>query len=163
MKKQHVVVLDSEERQKLIKLISSGTAPARKLTRARILLKADNAGDRTGWTDKEISEALDVSLATVWRIRRRFAENDVEDAINRRKPCKTDEVKVDNEKEEKLVALAYSSPPEGRDQWSLRLLAKKFTELQYVDTISHETVRTILRRKRVVWNEDMALPTVKEN
>lgn len=142
-KKKYIVSLAPEEREKLQKLISSGEARARKLTRARILLKADE-----GWTDKAISRALDVGTATVGRVRKRFVETGLE-AINRRKGRRRYERKIDGKAEAYLIALACSAPPEGRKRWTLRLLADRLVRLEEVDieSVSHETVRQALKKR----------------
>jgi transposase len=142
-KKKYIVDLTSEEREELEALISSGVAPARKLTRARILLKADE-----GWTDKAISEALDVGTATVERVRKRFVEWGGIKAIERRKPRRQDERKLDGDAEARLITLACSEPPEGRTRWTLQLLADKLVTLEAVDidSISYETVRRVLKK-----------------
>ena len=139
-KKKYIVNLTSEEREALEALISSGIASARKLTRARILLKADE-----DWTDKRISEALDVGTATVERVRKRFVEWGGIKAIERRKPRRRYERKIDGDAEARLVALACSAPPEGRTRWTLQLLADKLVTLEEVDiySVSYETVRKV--------------------
>jgi transposase len=142
-RKKYIVNLTSEEREALETLISSGVASARKLTRARILLKADE-----GWTDKRISEALDVGTATVERLRKRFVEWGGIKAIERRKPRRRYERKIDGDAEARLVALACSTPPEGRTRWTLQLLADKLVTLEEVDidSVSYETVRQVLKK-----------------
>lgn len=142
-KKKYIVNLTSEEREALEALISSGIASARKLTRARILLKADE-----DWTDKRISEALDVGTATVERVRKRFVEWGGIKAIERRKPRRRYERKIDGDAEARLVALACSAPPEGRTRWTLQLLADKLVTLEEVDidSVSYETVRQVLKK-----------------
>lgn len=142
-KKKYIVDLTSEEREELEALISSGVAPARKLTRARILPKADE-----GWTDKAISEALDVGTATVERVRKRFVEWGGIKAIERRKPRRQYERKLDGDAEARLITLACSEPPEGRTRWTLQLLADKLVTLEAVDidSISYETVRRVLKK-----------------
>jgi transposase len=142
-KKKYIVDLTPDERQQLEKLISSGTERARKLARARILLKADE-----GWTDEAISEALGVGTATVERVRKRFVEWGGIAAIERRKPRRRYERKLDGDAEARLIALACSAPPEGRERWTLRLLAEKLVTLEEVDieSISYETVRSVLKK-----------------
>jgi len=143
------VDLTSDEHKKLKKLISSGEAEARKLTRARILLKADES-----WTDKAISEAdkaiseaLDVETAMVGRVRKRFVETGLE-AIHRRKPRWRYERKLDGNAEARLIALTCRAPPEGRKRWTWRLLAERLVTPEEVDieSVSHETVRQVLRK-----------------
>lgn len=145
MRKTYIVTLTEEERRRLTKLVASGKAPARKLTRARVLLKADSGPWGPGWTDRAICEALDVGMATVARVRQRFVENSLEDALNRRKPRRRYERKLDGRAEAHLIALACSEPPAGRKRWSLRLLADKLVMLEEIDTVSHETVRQVLK------------------
>jgi transposase len=142
-KKKFIVDLTAEEREELETLISSGADSARKLTRARILLKADE-----GWTDEAIADALDVGRATVERVRKRFVEWGGISAIERRKLRRRYERKLDGKAEAHLIALACSAPPEGRDRWTLRLLAERVVQLEQVDieSVSHETVRQVLKK-----------------
>ncbi|RMD65787.1 IS630 family transposase [Candidatus Parcubacteria bacterium] len=141
MAKKYIVTLTEEERETLLEMLSSGVHSARKLTRARILLKAD-----AGWEDTEISEALDVSVSTIERVRRRFVEEGLEAALNRRPPRREYRYKLDGEQEAHLIALACSQPPQGHGHWSLRLLADQMVKLEYVESVSHETVRQTLKR-----------------
>ena len=143
--KKYIVNLTNEERTELETLISTGVAPARKLTRARILLKADE-----DWTDQAISEALDVGTATVERVRKRFVEWGGIKAIERRKPRRRYERKLDGEAEAHLIALSCSAPPEGRERWTLQLLADTVVTLDAVDidSVSYETVRRVLKKTR---------------
>jgi transposase len=145
--KRYLVTLTNQERQELHSLINRGKAPARTLTRARILLKADSAQGQTSWTDEEISEALEVHPATVANVRRRFVTEGLDRALHRR-PSGHRPRKLDGEAEAHLIALACSHPPRGQQRWTLRLLANRLVELQYVDTVSHETVRQTLKKPR---------------
>ena len=138
--KRYKVELGSEERTGLQKLISAGVAPARKLTRARILLKVGE-----GLTKSEVSQALDVSLNTVTNVCRSFQEQRVE-AIERKKPDREYEHSLDGEAEAHLVAIACSAAPEGRERWTLRLLQSEMIKRKYVDEVSHETIRTALKK-----------------
>jgi hypothetical protein len=142
-RKKYVVKLKPEERDELGKMLSSGEERVRKLTRARILLKADE-----DWTDAAISQALDVGCTTVERIRRRFVEEGLEVALNRRPSTREYERLIDGKAEAHLIALACSAPPEGHKHWTLRMLAKKLVALEQVDieSISHETVRQVLKK-----------------
>ena len=108
MAKRYIVTLTTEEREMLQSLISSGTERARKLTRARILLKADE-----GWKDKDICRALDVGIATVERVRKRFVLEGLVAALNQRRPNREYSRKLDGEQEARLIALTCGSPPEG--------------------------------------------------
>ena len=147
----YFVKLSAEEREYLSKLISSGEGKARKLTHARILLKAD-----VGYKDKAISEALDVGLATVHRVRKRFAQEGLEAAINPRPPTRTYKRILDGWAEAHLIALACSAPPEGHARWSLRLLAERLVTLDEADveSISYETVRRTLKKKNLSLGSD---------
>lgn len=142
-KKYHVTLTD-DERSMLRDLVSAGKGPARTLTHARILLKADESGD--AWSDEAIRHALDVGLSTVARIRQRFVEEGLEAALERHKPRRDYSHLVDGECEAHLVALVCSAPPVGHKRWTLRLLADKMVERAYIDSISHETVRQVLKK-----------------
>jgi transposase len=146
MRKQHVVVLPEEERARLHTLIGQGTAPARALTHARILLKANQGEAGPGWTDRAIATALEVHHTTVARVRQRYATGGLQAAVDRKAPDRAYRRKLDGEQEAHLVALACSAPPEGRKRWTLRLLAQRLVELEVVDEISYETVRQALQQ-----------------
>ena len=147
--KRYKVTLDAEERQGLSDLIAAGRAAARKLTHARILLKADAAEGGPAWPDGRIADALEVSTATVERVRQRFVEEGLDAALDRkRRERPAREQKLDGRAEARLVALACSAPPQGRAVWTMQLLADKLVELEVVDSISDETVRTALKKTR---------------
>ncbi len=146
MAKKYRVTLTEDERTMLTTLISTGTAPARTLTHARILLKADQAADGPAWTDEAIRDALDVSLSTIARVRERFVEQGLEAALHRRSGPRPQQRRLDGSQEAHLIALTCSAPPSGQEHWSLRLLADKLVELEVVETISHETVRQTLKK-----------------
>jgi transposase len=122
-------------------LIASGTAPARKLAHARILLKADE-----GWTDAQIGEAVDISQPTISRVRKQFVDEGFEAALNRRTTRRVYRSKLDGAQEARLIALACSKPPEGQARWTLRLLADKAVELEITDSLSYQTVRRTLKK-----------------
>lgn len=145
--KKYVVRLTSQERERLSRLIASGKGLARMFARARILLKADVGRHGPAWPDAKISEALEVTVQTVERVRRQLVEEGFE-AVLRRHPYrqKVSRRKVDGEAEAHLVALTCSEPPRGRARWSLRLLADRMVELGYVESVSHETVRRTLKK-----------------
>ncbi len=146
MNKKYRVTLTDEERRMLQELIASGTAAARTLTHARILLKADQSVGGPGWTDEAISEALDIGIATIARVRERFVEESLEAALFRRPTTGHRQRRLDGVQEAHLIALACSPPPTGYERWTLRLLAGKLVELAYVDEVSHETVRQVLKK-----------------
>jgi transposase len=140
MAKKYVVDLTEEERASLQQLLQAGSNRARRLTRARILLLADDDA-----TDEEIVSALKVGRSTVERTRRRFVEGGVERALHDR-PRPGKPRKLNGKQEAMLVALACSDPPEGRQRWTMQLLAGRLVELKVVDAISDETVRLTLKK-----------------
>jgi hypothetical protein len=144
--KVYRVRLAPEERAYLEDLLSKGKAAARTLTHARILLKADEgeAGPRLG--DEAIAEALEVNPSTVERVRIRCVEEGFDAALRPRPSRQVHPRKLDGVQEAHLVALACSPAPDGRNRWSLRLLADKLVELEIVEDISYETVRQTLKK-----------------
>src|ERR1700749_2265331 len=140
--RKYIVTLTTEERDWLRTLIRAGKGSALKLARARVLLKADPPPDGPDWPDQRIAEAVEVGLATVSRVRRRFVELGVAAALERRKPARPSPGRrLDGRAEAKLIALACSAPPEGRTVWTMQLLAGRLVELRVVDSVSDETVR----------------------
>jgi len=146
VRKRHVVVLSEEERARLHTLIGQGVAPARVLTHARILLKANQGEAGPGWTDAAIAAALEVHPTTVARIRMQCVAAGLDAALQRKPPARQYHRRLDGAQEARLVALACSAPPEGHKRWTLRLLADRLVELQVVETISYETVRQALKQ-----------------
>ena len=145
--KKYRVTLTAGEQETLSGLIASGQAAAKKLTHARILLKADQADGGPGWTDQRIAEALEVSVATVERVRQRFVEDGLEAALVRKKQDRPSrQRKLDGAAEARLIALACSKAPAGRVAWTLRMLADKLVELEVVDSVCPETVRQALQK-----------------
>jgi transposase len=147
MAQRYVVSLEEEEREQLSRLIHTGKGAARKLAHARILLRADRAMGEAWPTDEEIADSLDLSVDTVERVRRRFVEEGLDAAIERKPSARAPRLRViDGEAEAKLIALNCGGPPEGRARWTLRLLADKLVELEIVEHVSHETVRVTLKK-----------------
>ena len=146
--KQYPVILDSSQRDYLIDLIGSGRESARKLTRARILLKVSDAGEfGPAYSDKAIKEAVEVSIPTIERTRKTFAREGLTAALNVKKRSKASRPqKFDGEKEAHLIALVCSDAPEGCSRWTLRLLAEKMVELNHFSSISHESIRQVLKK-----------------
>ena len=144
--KHYQVLLDLCQRDYLSDLISSGIESARKLTRARILLKADESEFGPAYADKQIEEAVEVSIPTIERTRKTFVLQGLMAALNAKQRSDTPNLKMDGEKEAHLIALVCSDPPEGRSRWTLRLLAEKMVELEHVSSISHETIRQVLKK-----------------
>jgi transposase len=143
---KYVVRLDPEAREQLLALVHTGRAAAVKLLHARILLKADVDAGARRWTAAEIAEALDTSAATVHRVRQTWVEQGLEAALARKRPTGRQYRTLDGVQEAQLIAVACSAPPEGRVRWTLTLLADKLVELDIVDTISAECVRTTLKK-----------------
>jgi transposase len=138
--KRYVVTLTADERTQLLALTKKGRVAARKLTRAHILLQAD-----AGATQDAIAAALHIGRATVVRICRRCVEEGLEVAL-RDRPRPGAQRKLDGKQEAFLIALACSTPPEGRKGWTMQLLADKLVELRVVDGVSDETVRRTLKK-----------------
>ena len=147
MSKRYVVRLTGEERASLQRLVSAGKAAARKILHAHVLLQADEGSDGPGWPDTQISEALSVHPNTVAGIRERFVERGLEAALNRKKQDRPSRLpKLDGKGEARLIALRCGAPPEGRNGWTLQLLADRLVALQVVDSLSYETVRRTLKK-----------------
>jgi len=145
--KKYVVKLSAEERERLTALIQSGKHPARKLTRARILLKADAGEAGEGWSDSRIAAALDTGLVTVARIRQQLVEEGFEAVLTpKRSPASARQRIFDGAAEAKLTALACSEPPKGRARWTLRLLEDKVVELNIVARVSDNTIGRTLKK-----------------
>ncbi len=144
--KKYIIRLSADERQMLSKLSRSGKAAARKITRARVLLKADAGECGPGWTDRRIAEALDVGVRMIENVRRRCVEEGPEAALGRTWPDRPAQRKLDGAGEARLVAIACSKPPTGRGRWTMRLLADELVVLHVTDSISDETVRRMLKK-----------------
>jgi transposase len=140
MAKKYLVTLTDEERAQLHALTKRGTVSARRLTRAHLLLQAD-----AGLSDEAIAQALHIGTATVERIRKRFVEEGLEAALSER-PRPGGQRKLDGRQEAFLIALACSTPPEGRQCWTMQILADKLVELRVIDAISDETIRRTLKK-----------------
>ncbi len=145
--KKKSVKLTQEQRQQLEQLIGSGTAPARKIMHAHILLKVDGSQEGPDWSDQQIQQAFGVGASTIWRVRRRFLEQGLADALNRRpQPQRPQKRKLHGELEAHLIAITCGEKPEGEGHWSLRLLANKLVEVGEVEQDSYETVRRTLKK-----------------
>ena len=155
--KKYVVKLSDEERQQLNTLIRSGKHAARKLLKARILLKADVSEGGEGWSDSQIAEALDTSVDTVARTRQRLVEEGFEAALAYKySPASARPRIFDGAAEAKLIALACSKPPMGRARWTLQLLEEKVVELSIVERASDNTIGRTLKKAS-------SSPTCKSN
>lgn len=140
------VRLTGEEREELTAIATKGKGNARRLTRARILLLADESRRDGAWKDTDIVQALGVSQRTVERVREKCVLLGVEAALNHTRPKKRKEKLLDGAAEARLVQLACSAAPEGRETWTMQMLADKLIELEVVETVSRETVRTTLKK-----------------
>ena len=146
MNLKHIVKLKATERATLRQMLKAGTARARTLTRARILLKADRGRGGPAWSDEAISQALECGEATVGRVRHRYCEGGLEFAILNRKPRRDYQRKIDGQGEAHLIAVACGEPPEGHTRWSLRLLADRLVELGHFDSLSYQSVGRVLKK-----------------
>ena len=146
MRKKYLVRLSETERAELEALVKTGRAAARKRLHAQILLKADEGEHGPAWSDAAVSQALEVGVRTVERVRQCLVEAGLETALNGRPQARYKSPKLDGEQEAHLIAIACSAPPAGRTRWTLRLLADRMVELAYVDTVSYETVRQVLKK-----------------
>lgn len=149
MAKRYVVTLNPDERKELEAMTTSGKSSRNKVVKAFILLKADEGEQGEAWTDQRIADAYHISVSTVEQTRERFVEQGMEDALNRRPSSRAYRRKIEGEEEAHLIALACSTPPEGRSVWTMQLLADRMVELNYVDSVSDETVRQVLNRNEL--------------
>ena len=145
---KYAVYLSVLERARLRTLVGAGIAPARMLTHARIVLKADQGEGGAAWTDAAIAGALEVHPDTVARVRRAYVCDGLEAALARKTPDRIYARTFDGEREAHVVALACSAPPDGRERWTVRLLAEELVRLEVVETVSYETVRRTLQQTR---------------
>jgi transposase len=145
--KKYTVTLTQEEREALSDLVSQGKHQSQKILNALLLLDCDRGDYQTKRsTNEEIARVLNISMRKIDRVKKRFVEEGFDAALDKRKAERVYEKKADGEFEAHLIALSCSDPPEGFARWSLRLLANKMVELNYIDSISHEAVRRVLKK-----------------
>jgi transposase len=144
--KHYTIKLTREEVDHLREIISKGVHSARTIRTAYILLNCDEGEYSEKITNEQISQVLKVGMRTIDRVKRRFVEEGLEEALERRPTSRVYERKADGELEAKLITLCCSDPPKGYAKWSLRLLADKLVELNYVESISHVSVRNLLKK-----------------
>ena len=144
--KKYHVTLTPAEREQLQEIIGKGRQAAAKIRRAHLLLAADEAEGGLKMTDEQIRTAYHVSLRTVERLRQRFVEEGFEVALKAKSTGGPQTIKIDGAVEAHIIALRLGSAPEGRSQWTMRLLAAQMVDLEYVDSISHESVRQVLKK-----------------
>lgn len=150
--KRYIVRLSGDERSDLTKVVKAEKGvSAKKRIRAQILLKVDQGEDGSGWTDEQVAEALDVHMNTVQGVRRRFVTDSLEAALGRKKQARPSRVRIfDEGRERTLIATAQGDPPSGRARWTLHLLADQMVELEIVESVSHETIRKVLKKTRSI-------------
>jgi hypothetical protein len=146
MEKRYRVTLTAEERQELQAMVSAGKSAARKLTRARVLLLADQAEGGPAQSDPEICASLGCGRATVERLRKLFVEEGLEESLEPKPTTRVYERRLDGKAEAYLVATACGAPPEGRCRWTLQLLGDRLVALGHVESVSYETVRRTLKK-----------------
>lgn len=147
MKPRYRVTLSSDERSELEAITRDGKTRAKRFRNARALLLLDAGPEGPAWTVAATAEALGVSSRTIEHLKKRFVEEGLEAALTRKKPAKPPrEVVFGGEFEARLIALACSEPPEGRQRWTVRLLAEKAVELELAESVSHMTVHRVLKK-----------------
>ncbi len=144
--KRYKVTLSKKEREELNNLMKKDRVAARKRIHAQILMRTDESKGQTGWTDVNVAEAYGIDIRTVARVRQRFVEHGLEVALQPRASQENRAHKFDGEKEAQLITLACSEPPEGYARWTLQLLANEMITLEYMDSISHQSVRNVLKK-----------------
>jgi transposase len=144
------IELIQEQREQLEDIISKGSAEVRKILHAQVLLKIDSGKDGPNWSDERIKEAYGVSPSTIWRIRKRFLEQGMNDALDRRpQPERPEKIKVTGDQEARLIALVCTEPPAGYSRWTIRLIRKNVVELHIAEEVGRETIRLILKRNEL--------------
>jgi hypothetical protein len=148
--KKYIVTLTKEEREYLNRIVSKGTHKSQKVINALLLLSCDE-GDyqEKRSTNKEISRVLRIGMRKIDRVKKRFIEEGLDITLNGKKASRIYTKKADGDFEAHLVALSCSDPPEGFSRWSLRLLADKVVELDYIDNISYEAIRQVLKKTKL--------------
>jgi hypothetical protein len=144
---KYKVTLTKEEREELMDIINKGSHTSQKFRNAYVLLNCDEGEFAEKVTNAQICKVLKIGMRTVDRVKKKFVEEGFEEALERRPTQRTYERKADGDFEAHLIALSCGKPPKGFAKWSLRLLADKMVELNYAETISHETVRTVLKKR----------------
>jgi len=145
--KKYIVTLTTDEREILSNIVFKGKHKSQKILNALILLDCDTGEFQTSRsTNEEIARVLNISMKKIDRVKKRFVEEGFDFALDKRKGDRVYEKKADGDFEAHLIALSCSAPPEGFARWSLRLLAEKVVELDYIDSISHEAVRKVLKK-----------------
>ncbi len=148
--KKYIVTLTEEEREDLGRLTSKGKHKSQRIINSLILLGCDEGKfQKNRSPNREISRVLNISMKKIDRVKKRFVEEGFEVALSGKKQNRIYEKKADGDFEAHLVALSCTDPPEGFARWSLRLLADKVVELDYIDNVSHETIRRVLKKTKL--------------
>jgi hypothetical protein len=143
---RYTIKLTKDEVEELMNIINKGSHTSQTFRTAYILLNCDEGKYSEKVTNEQISQVLKIGMRTIDRVKKKFIEEGFEAALERRPPQRVYDLKMDGDTEAKLVTLCCSDPPKGFAKWSLRLLADKMVELKYVESISHVTVRTVLKK-----------------
>jgi transposase len=143
---KYTIHLTTSEREDLIAIINKGSHTSQTFRTAYILINCDEGKYSEKVTNEQISKVLKVGMRTIDRVKKRFVEEGMEAVLERRPTQRVYGTKIDGDAEAKLVTLCCSEPPKGFAKWSLRLLADKMVELKYVESISHVTVRSVLKK-----------------
>lgn len=152
--RKYKVTLAKEEREELGSIIQKGNHRSQKVINALVLLNCDQGQfQRAPMKNEDVAAVLRISMRKIDRVKKRFVEEGFKTALTGRKGNRVYEKKADGRFEAHLVALSCSEPPEGFARWSLRLLADKVVELQYIDSISYETVRRVLKKRNKTLEE----------
>ena len=149
MPKKYIVELTVAEQKSLKKLTTTGKHAAYKINHGRVLLLADINQSKGSWSDNAIASALGISIPTIERVRRRFVTEGIDSALNYRQGRGRKQKRLDGNSEAHLLAIACSEAPQGHERWTLRMLADKMVELDYVESVSHETIRQTLKKTKL--------------
>ena len=148
--KKYIVTLTKGEREYLNKIVSKGSHKSQKVINALLLLSCDEGNfQKKRSTNEQISRVLKIGMRKIDRVKKRFIEEGLDVTLNGKKGSRIYDKKADGDFEAHLVALSCSDPPEGFSRWSMRLLADKVVELDYIDSISHETIRQVLKKTKL--------------
>ncbi|WP_319508130.1 IS630 family transposase [uncultured Methanolobus sp.] len=150
MQRKYIVTLTKEERSELEGIISKGKHKSQKYQNALVLLNCDEGPyQKEKNTNEVISSVLNISMRKIDRVKKRFVEEGIDVTLNGKESERVYEKKIDGDLEAHIIALSCSDPPEGHSQWSLRLLADKAVELEYIDSISYESIRRVLKKNEL--------------
>ena len=144
--KIYKVMLTEEERKELTQLVNKGKGQARRLRRARMLLMADEAQENGGWKDADIAKALSAHVRTVERVRQKCVDLGIEAALNHTKPRRSRSKVLDGAAEAVLSQVACTEAPDGRQHWTIQMLRDKLIEMEVVESVGRETIRTTLKK-----------------